>query len=798
MKTTLAWLKTHLDTDASLETIVRTLVMGGLEVESVENRAKDLAAFIVARIIEARPHPNADRLKLCRVDTGKGEVEVVCGAPNARTGLVGVFAPTGTVIPRSGAVLKASQIRGVQSNGMLCSGYELKLSEDHEGIIELPEELAPGMAFATAMGLDDPVLDVKVTPNRADCLGVRGIARDLAAAGLGRLKPLEASPVAGKYPCPITVRLDGPDHKACPLFLGRLVRGIKNGPSPRWLQDRLTAIGLRPISALVDITNFLTYDLDRPLHVFDAEKLQGDLVLRGALPGETLEALNGKSYALDPEMTVIADAAGAQSLGGVIGGARTGCTETTRDVFIEAALFDPVRTAATGRKLGLQSDARYRFERGVDPEFTAPGMEIATRLILELCGGEPSAVTIAGEVPQWRRQYRLRGNRVESLGGVVISPTDQRRILEDLGCKLESAVGGFAVEPPSWRGDIEGEADLVEEILRIRGYDAIPAVALARDAVLPKPALSPMQRRVALVRRSLAARGLVEAVTFSFLPRAQAELFGGGGAALILANPISADLDAMRPSVLPNLLTAAQRNADRGYPDGALFEIGPLYKDDTPEGQLALATGIRAGRTGVKRWDDPGRAVDAFLAKADASAALAAAGAAIDSLQVASEAPAWYHPGRSGTLRQGNKPLAHFGELHPGVLDRLGVAGPAVGFEVFLNAVPAPRARQSRAKPLLVLSPFQPVERDFAFVVDESVSAETVLRAARGVDRKLVTEVRLFDVYRGKGVEDGKKSLAITIVLQPQEATLTEEAIDAFSKKLIATVEKASGGALRR
>ncbi|HKT18229.1 MAG TPA: phenylalanine--tRNA ligase subunit beta [Stellaceae bacterium] len=797
MKTTLAWLKTHLDTDAGLEAIAQTLVMGGLEVESVENRAKDLKGFVIGRVVDAKPHPNADRLKLCRVDMGKGEVEVVCGAPNARTGLVGVFAPPGTVIPRSGMVLKASQIRGVQSNGMLCSGYELKLSEDHEGIIELPEELAPGTAFATAMGLDDPVLDVKVTPNRADCLGVRGIARDLAAAGLGRLKPLEAAPVAGKYPCPIAVRLHGPDHKACPLFLGRLIRGVTNRPSPRWLQDRLSAIGLRPISALVDITNFLTYDLDRPLHAFDAAKLQGDLVLRGALPGETLDALNGKSYALDPEMTVIADQAGAQSLGGVIGGARTGCTEATRDVFIEAAFFDPVRTAATGRKLGLQSDARYRFERGVDPEFVGPGIEIATRLVLELCGGEPSAVTVAGEVPAWRRRYHLREGRVESLGGVVISPIDQRRILEDLGCKVESAADGFAVEPPSWRGDIEGEADLVEEILRIRGYDAIPVVPLVRDTALPKPALSAAQRRVALVRRSLAARGLVEAVTFSFMAKAQAELFDGGGAPLTLANPISAELDVMRPSVLPNLLTAAQRNADRGSPNGALFEIGPLYRDDTPEGQWQMATGIRAGRTGVKRWDDPGRAVEAFLAKADASAALAAAGVAVESLQVASEAPAWYHPGRSGTLRQGNKPLAHFGELHPGVLDRLGVAGPAVGFEVFLDAVPAPRARQSRAKPLLVLSPFQPVERDFAFVVDESVPAETVLRAARGVDKKLVAEVRLFDVYRGKGVEEDKKSLAITVVLQPQEATLTDETIDAFSKRLIAAVEKASGGTLR-
>jgi phenylalanyl-tRNA synthetase beta chain len=798
MKTTLAWLKTHLETSASLDEIVKSLVMLGLEVESVENRAKDLAPFIIARVVATRAHPNADKLKLCRVDTGSGEVEVVCGAPNARDGLVGVFAPAGAVIPRNGMVLKVSQIRGVQSNGMLCSGYELKLSEDHEGIIELPEDMKPGTNFAAAMGLDDPVLEVKITPNRADCLGVRGLARDLAAAGLGRLKPLETAPVSGTFGCPVAVQLQGPDSKACPLFLGRLINGVSNGPSPRWLQDRLLAIGLRPISALVDITNFLTIDLDRPLHVFDAEKLKGNLVVRGALPGEQLAALNGKTYTLDPAMTVIADQSGALSLGGVIGGESTGCTASTRNVFIEAALFDPVRTAATGRKLGLQSDARYRFERGVAPEFVRPGIEIATRLIVELCGGEASEVTMSGAVPDWRRSYHLRASRVESLGGVVISAPDQRRILEELGCKVETEADGFAVEPPSWRGDIEGEADLVEEILRIRGYQAIPIVPLDRDTVLPKPALSAAQRRASAVRRNLATRGLVEAVTFSFMPKAQAQLFGGGAAILTLANPISADLDVMRPSVLPNLLTAAQRNADRGYANGALFEIGPLYRDDTPDGQHLMATGIRTGRTGAKRWDDPGRAVDALLAKADASAALVAAGVALDSLQIAVDPPAWYHPGRAATLRQGTKPLAHFGEIHPGVLAQLGVEGPAVGFEVWLDAVPVPRARQGRARPLLTLSPFQPVERDFAFVIDEAVPAETLLRTARSVDKKLIAEVRLFDVYRGKGIDEGKKSLAITVVLQPVEATLTDEAIEAFAQKLILAVEKATGGSLRR
>lgn len=798
MKTSLGWLKTHLETTAPLDRIVATLVMRGLEVESIADRAKALAPFIVARVLKAEPHPNADKLQRCLVDTGKAQVEVVCGAPNARAGLVGVFAPPGAVIPRSGMVLKASAIRGVPSNGMLCSGYELNLSEDREGIIELADSLAPGTPFATAMGLDDPLIDVKITPNRADCLGVRGIARDLAASGLGRLTPLDTAPVKGEFPCPVTVRLAGPDDKACPLFLGRLIRGVGNGPSPRWLQDRLTAIGLRPISALVDITNFLTFDLDRPLHVFDADKLHGNLTVRGALAGEELAALNGKSYALDPDMTAIADERAVLSLGGVIGGESTGCDETTRNVFIEAALFDPLRTSATGRKLNLQSDARYRFERGVDPEFVRPGLEIATRLMLEICGGVPSAIAEAGAVPEWRRRYHLRAARVLSLGGVDVPAATQQRILADLGCQVSAAQDGFAVEPPSWRADIEGEADLVEEILRIHGYEQIPVVPLARDAALPKPVLSPVQRRTGFVRRSLAARGLVEAVTYSFMARAQAALFGAVPESLVLANPISADLDVMRPSVLPNLLAAAQRNADRGFPDGALFEIGPLYRDDTPSGQQEMATGIRLGRTGAKRWDDPGRPVDALLAKADALAALGAAGVAPESLQIAAEPPDWYHPGRAGMLRQGGKLLARFGEIHPGVLTAMGVAGPAVGFEVFLDAVPAPRARASRARPLLKLSPFQPVARDFAFLVDRDLPAETLLRAARGLDRKLVAEARLFDVYEGAGIPAGKKSLAITIVLQPEEATLTDEAIEAFSQKLIAAVEKATGGTLRR
>jgi len=796
MKTTLGWLRTHIDLSATLDELVAALAMRGLEVDAIEDRAKDLAPFIVARVISAMPHPNADKLKLCRVDVGGREAQVVCGAPNAHAGMLGVFAPVGAIIPRTGATLKASTIRGVESQGMLCSGYELGLSEDHAGIIELPEGPAPGTPFAHAAGLDDPVIDIKITPNRADCLGVRGIARDLAAAGFGALKLLAIEPVPGKFPSPISVHLAGPDDRACPLFLGRVVRGVRNGPSPSWLRERLLSIGLRPISALVDITNFLTFDLCRPLHVFDASKIAGDLVVRGARRGETLKALNGSEYALDPDMTAIADNTGVLSLGGIIGGESTACTEATCDIFIEAALFDPVRTAATGRKLNLQSDARYRFERGLDPEMVRPGLERATRLVLELCGGEPGEIKTAGAVPPWRRTISFRPERTRTLGGLDLAAAEQRRILEALGCRIEGAGGALAVEPPSWRGDIEGEADLVEEMLRIHGYDKIPAVPLARDGVLPKPALDPAQRRAGLARRTLAGRGLVEAITFSFLPPDQAELFGGAPASLRLVNPIAAGLDQMRPSILPNLLSAAQRNADRGEPNAALFEIGPQYRDDTPEGQDEMATGIRVGMTGPKSWDAPAGPVHALLAKADALAALAVAGMAPDNIQTAADPPPWYHPGRAGTLKLGPKKLGAFGELHPRILATLGIDGPAVGFEIFLAAIPLPRASGPARSPLK-LSAFQPVERDFAFVVPADLPAETLLRAARGVDKKLIAAVRLFDLYRGPGIEDGKKSLAITVRLQPRDATLTDAEIEEFSAKLIAAVEKATGGTVR-
>ena len=794
MKTTFGWLKTHLDTDAPLDAIVDRLVMLGHDVEGVENRAAALEPFTVASVVSADRHPNADRLKVCLVDTGKAQVQVVCGAPNAHAGMKGVFAPAGTVIPRTGALLRETVIRGVASRGMLCSAYEVGLGEDHEGIIELPEDAPVGAPYASYAGLGDAVLDIKVTPNRADCLGVRGVARDLAASGLGRLKPLDAMPVPGCFRSPIGIYIE--DHSACPLFLGRHLRGVRNGASPDWLRSRLEAIGLRPISALVDITNFLTFDLDRPLHVFDAGRLRGDLTVRFARPGETLLALNGQEYALDAEMTAIADKTGVQSLGGVIGGEATGCTEATTEVLIEAALFNPIRTAATGRKLNISSDARYRFERGLDPAFVRDGLEIATRLMLDFCGGQASEIVTAGAVPDWRRRYVLRPDRPATLGGLGVPPEESAAILTALGFAVERGAGGdVAAEPPSWRGDIDGEADLVEEVLRVKGYDQIPVAPLDRDTALSRPSLNPAQRRAELVRRTLAARGLTETVTFSFISAREAELFGGAKPELRLVNPISADLDAMRPSLLPGLGSAARRNADRGYPDVALFEVGPLYRDDTPAGQTLVAAGVRAGHTAPKHWREKQREVDLYDVKSDALAALAAMGASPESVQVSADPPGWYHPGRAGSLRVGPKVLGAFGELHPAVIEALDARPPLAGFEVFLDAVPEPRA--ARAKLPVHLSVFQPIERDFAFVVDRDLPAETLLRAARGVDRKLVSQIRLFDLYEGAGLPEGKKSLAITVVLQPQERTLTDAEIEAFSKRLITQVEKATGGQLR-
>ena len=801
MKFTLSWLKEHLETEAPAARIAETLTMIGLEIESVVDRAKDLAAFTVARVIEAKQHPDADRLRVCRVETAAGEVQVVCGAPNARTGMLGVFAPAGTFIPGTGITLKKSAIRGVESNGMLLSEREMKISDEHDGIVELPADATVGAPAAAVMGLDDVVFDVSITPNRGDCLGVRGIARDLAAAGLGRLKPLDASPAKAAFKSPIGVHLDfTPDTAdACPYFVGRYIRGVKNVDSPRWLKDRLLAVGLRPISALVDITNLMTVGLNRPLHVFDADLVKGDLHVRLARPGEKLKALNGRDYDLDAGMTVIADDADAEALAGVMGGERTGCTAATVNVMLESALFDPLRTAVTGRKLTLASDARYRFERGIDPAFLVDGAEIATRLILDICGGEASELVIAGAPPPPKPPIVLRRGRVAGLGGVEMADGDIVRILSDLGFSLATVADGWSATVPAWRNDIFGEACLVEEVVRIHGYGNVPAVPLPREAVLPAPALNVAQRRRTLVRRVLAARGLVEAVTYSFMPSAQAALFGEQPESLRLVNPISADLDVMRPSILPNLIAATGRNADRGMPDGALFEVGPQYAGDRPEEQAIVAAGLRAGRAAPRTWEGPGRDADPFDAKGDAVAALAALGLPVENLQVTADAPAWYHPGRSGALRlDPRKPLAFFGDVHPRVLAGMKVKGPLAAFEILLDNLPPPRARKGAAKPPLHLSAFQPVSRDFAFVLDAKVPAEAVVRAARGVDRKLIVDVRIFDVFAGGSLGDDRKSIAITMVLQPTERTLTDAEIDALAEKVVAAVNKATGGQLRQ
>ncbi|MDJ0948811.1 MAG: phenylalanine--tRNA ligase subunit beta [Alphaproteobacteria bacterium] len=805
MKFTLDWLKQHLETEASLDEIAETLTMIGLEVEEISDPAKDFAPFTVGYVVEAKKHPNADRLSVCLVDTGTDKVQVICGAPNARTGMKGVFAPAGVRIPGTGLDLKKGMIRGEESNGMLCSEREMGISDEHEGIIELPEDAPVGAPFAQIMGLDDPVIEIAITPNRQDCLGVHGIARDLAAAGLGTLKPFDASTIEGAFESPIRWVIDLPSDKAgaCPMVVGRTFRGLKNGPSPDWLQRRLRAIGLRPISALVDITNFVTYDLGRPLHVFDADKLacaDGALVMRMARDGEEIPALDGKSYTLDAEMTVIADDQRVQGIGGIMGGELSGCTEETQTVFLEVALFDEIRTAASGRRLGIESDARYRFERGVDPESALWGAEVAARLIMELCGGQASALTIAGKMPDWQHSVPLSPDRVRKLGGVEIADREIQGILERLGYGVSDGAGTLSADVPSWRRDVTLEADLIEDVLRIYGYDNIPAVPMSLETALPETVLTPAQRRRSHLRRELAARGMLEAVTWSFMRADWADLFAGDNGLnpdLRVANPISSELDFMRPGILPNLIEAAGRNTDRGYPDIALFEVGPQYADDTPSGQAMVAAGVRAGNSGPRHWQQAPRPVDAFDVKADALAALGAAGAPVDKLQVSQDAPRWYHPGRSGGLRLGPNLLAWFGEVHPRILRTLDVKGPMVAFELFLDNLPEPKRKDSKTRALLRPSPFQRVERDFAFVVDADVPADKVVRAAKGADKTLIAEVSVFDVYTGAGVGEGKTSLAISVTLQPTDKTLTDAEIDAVAQKIIANVSKQTGGVLR-
>jgi phenylalanyl-tRNA synthetase beta chain len=829
MKFTLSWLHDHLETTATLAEIETTLSAIGLEVEGIADAGATLKAFTVARIVEAKRHPNADRLQVCQVEVAQGQplLEIVCGAPNARAGLVTVFAPIGTYVPGLGVTLEKKPVRGVVSNGMLCSAGELQLNGGADGIIEVDPAHAEkiGQRYADVMGLSDPVIEVKLTPNRPDCTGVRGIARDLAAAGLGKLKPEpKLGAVDGAAPCSIQIKLEFTPEtaSACSAFAGRVISGVKNGPAPAWMARRLEAVGQKPINALVDVTNYISIDRGRPLHVYDAAKLTGAIRARLGQSGESFQGLDGKPHEVDPTMCVIADDVGVLGLGGILGGEASGSTEATTTVFIESAYFDPPRIAASGRKAGITSDARYRFERGVDPAFVLGGLDLATHMILEICGGTPSKAAMAGTQPAEPRTISFDLARVEKLSGVKLEAAEIRTILETLGFGLGGAATGAAqkgkgakktataaaiagpidVTVPTWRPDIHGPADIVEEVVRIAGLDRLPATPLPGLDRIAKPVLTDRQKRIRRTRRALAARGFVEAVTYSFITRPEAERFGGGAASLELDNPMSAEMTSMRPSLLPGLLAAAARNRNRGFVDVALFELGQAYRGDQPEDQFMSAAGVRCGTamlTGSGRnWDGASDPVDAFDVKADVFAALAAAGFDPAKAQIVREAPAWYHPGRSAALKLGPKTvLATFGELHPAIAKDLGLSGAVAAFEVMLDAVPA-SARKSRMKPPLTMSDLLPISRDFAFVLDKAVAAGDVVKAAAAADKALISDVVVFDVFEGGSLAtEGKKSLAIAVTLAPSTATLTDKDIEAVSAAIVASVKKATGGEIR-
>lgn len=800
MKLTLSWLKDHLDTGASLAEIVERLTAIGLEVEHVDDKAA-LKPFVIAKVLTAEKHPDADKLQVLSVDIGSGDpIQVVCGAPNARAGLVGAFAAPGTYVPGIDVTLGVGKIRGVESRGMMCSERELELSEEHDGIIDLPADAPVGTSFAAYAHLDDPVIEINLTPNRPDATSIHGIARDLAASGMGTLKTAPIAPIAGSGECPVKVTIEAPE--LCPGFGLRLVRGVKNGQSPKWMQQRLLAIGLRPINALVDITNYITFDRGRPLHVYDLKKVKGDLVIRHAIDGEKVLALNEREYTLTPAMCVIADANGADSIAGVMGGEHTGCDENTTDVLIESALWAPLNVAQTGRTLGIITDARYRFERGVDPEFMVPGLDLATQMVIDFCGGEASEKQITGYAGFEPKRVVFPPLEVKRLTGVDVPADESVTILERLGFKVSGAGFVYDVDVPSWRPDVDGKADLVEEVMRMRGVDQIaPQPLSAHDAVNGK-ILTTLQIRTRAARRALAVRGMMEAITWSFIPAKHAEAFGGGQAELKLSNPIAADMSDMRPSLLPGLVAAAQRNADRGFGDVALFEVSGTYEGDIPDSQRRVAAGVRRGTAKLdgagRNWAGNAGSVNVFDAKADAFAALEACGAPVDRLTVEASAPGWYHPGRSGVIKLGPKTvLGHFGEFHPKTLELLDADGPLAGFEVFVDGVPEAKAKPTRTKPRLDLSPFQTVKRDFAFVVAKDTEAATIMKAALGADKKLITGVSVFDIFEGASIGEGKKSVAIEVAIQPVDKTLTDEDFEALAGRIVDNVKKQTGGVLR-
>jgi len=785
MKFTLSWLKEHLETEAGLDEIVETLTRIGLEVEGVENAAERLRPFVVAEVLTAAPHPQADKLQVLSVDAGTGEaIQVVCGAANARVGLKGVFGAPGAYVPGSDLTLKVAAIRGVESHGMLCSVRELELGDEHEGIIELAEDAPVGVPYAVYAELDDPVLDVAVTPNRQDAMGVHGIARDLAAAGLGTLKPVEVPRIPGNFPCPIAIRTDDPE--GCPAFFGRVIKSVKNGASPAWLQRRLKAVGQRPISALVDMTNFITLSYGRPLHVYDLAKLDGALFARRARDGEEVLALNGKTYTLDSTMTVIADLSEVHDIGGIMGGEHSGVTEETTDIVIECAYFDPERISLTGQKLGLVSDARSRFERGVDPAFLEDGLQLATAMAIELAGGDPSQIVRAGTPPKPDRHVAYDPARCEALAGLAVPEDRQAAILQRLGFVITRG-NPWKIAVPSWRRDVAGTADIVEEVTRIEGYEKLPSTPLPRAPGVAKPTATAEQLVERKARRTAAARGLNEAVTWSFISEAEAAPFGG--AAWLVANPISEEMKAMRPSLLPGLLAAAARNAARGADGIFLFEIGRRYLDEGERPTLGL---LLAGSRGARHWrGDRSGAVDAFDAKAEAMAILAAAGAPTDNLQVLGGAAPAYHPGQSGRLGLGPKNvLAEFGALHPRISKAFDLDGPVAAAEIFLDAIPQRRVQAGHRRSAYAPPPLQAVTRDFAFLVPAELAADQLLRTVRGADKAAITGASLFDVFTGKGVPEGQKSLAIEVILQPAEKSFTDGELKAIAERIVAEAAK--------
>lgn len=796
MKFTLNWLKEYLDTSASLEQICERLNSLGLEVENVTDRAAMYKGFIVAEVAECEQHPNADRLKQCLVNTGREQLQVVCGAPNVRKGLRVVFALPGTTIPSNGLVLKKTAIRGVESNGMICSEAELKLSDESNGILELPNDAPIGTDFAEYKGLTDPVIEINLTPNRIDAGGVMGVARDLAASGLGKLKIAATQPVPGGFNSPITVTIK--DQKACPLFMGRMIRGVKNGPSPKWLQDYLTAVGSRSISSLVDITNYICLSLNRPLHVFDADKLTGNITVRLAKENEAFTDLKETQRSLDNQVIVVCDDKAPQAMGGVIGGLHSACTSDTVNVFLESALFNPSMIRRTGQKYAIDSDAKYRFERGIDPTSCDEGVEIATRMILDLCGGEPSYVVVAGTQPEWTRSYALDDSLVKNLGGISLPLAEQTDLLMRLGFEVRTRPDGMTdVTPPSWRNDVTGAADLVEEILRLKSFDAIKPLSVKSDDAVTESALTPDQKRLNDLRRLCAVRGMNEAVTWSFLgAQAHAQFSYDTQKTTRVANAISADLSVMRHSLLPNLLDAAKRNADRKLGFAHLFEVGSIFFGTGPDQQPVVLGGLRCGAMADKTWQKPKDAIDFFTVKDDVWALLQSAGLNPETMILTRDAPSWYHPGQSASLRLGKNVVAHFGMLHPKILQTSEIDFDTAAFEIFTDALPPIKAKKTATRATLTLHALQPVTRDFAFVVHNDIAAGDVLKAARNVDKNLITDVRLFDVYAGKGVAADHRSLAFSVTLQPVEATLTDAQIDALSKNIVATIQKL-GGQLR-